>query len=185
MTVWVDSKQPLFNIYRAICTSLGKKPKTNKVFTDAWVQEQLLAEDSIIEFCHINIYDEEIRGDVANQIVRATTFHPRFSVQSWRPDWNEGDERPKPSSEKMAFFQFNPKALIYFASQRLCTLAMDETQAWVIRLKKTLSGVEGDSEDALLMRNLGKLLVPDCIYRGSCKKGSRSCGGLLNAKSDN
>ncbi len=96
-----------------------------------------MAQHSTLEYIHIEIFDDECRGDVASHIVRHTAYHPRFVVQSKRPDWT-GKERPPSSSIRMFLYQGTAKALIDMARVRLCKNAMKETTEWMWEVKNTM-----------------------------------------------
>lgn len=103
-------------IRKANLTTLGKNP-SSKPWSPSleWCKAQVLAEDSTSEFCSLIIYDD-IRGDVVNQLVRATAYHPRHEVQSSRPDWT-GKTRPGPEVPRMYMGKWDIKAFLAMSRQ--------------------------------------------------------------------
>lgn len=170
------SLHPIREIHATNLLTLGKKPGTKLPHAP----DLMLAEHSTLEFTDITIEDE-VRGDVIHQITRHTKGHPRFAVQSSRPDWT-GKERPPASATRLFKMKANPIALIAMARQRLCRKAMKETREWVERLKANL-WEEGDrlaqlsdDDSSDYLTAVSWALVPECVYRAGCPYGEKSCG---------
>jgi len=82
---------PTFHMLRIVLV-LDVYRKKGKTYTkEEWI-DKLQAQHSTIEMCQIVVRDV-VRGDVASHIVRHTKGHPRFTVESGRPDWT-GKPRP-------------------------------------------------------------------------------------------
>jgi hypothetical protein len=170
------SLHPIREIHATNLLTMGKTPKGDLPFGP----DLMLAEHSTLEFTDITIEDD-VRGDVIHQITRHTKGHPRFAVQSSRPDWT-GKERPPASTPRKFKMKANPIALMAMARQRLCFKAMKETREWMERLKANLYEegdrlaelTDDDSSDYLTA--LSWAMVPECVYRAGCPYGSKSCG---------
>ena len=158
-----------YEIYRANMVSLGKVPNDLYMITKKWVESVLRSEHSSLEFVNIKI-EADIRGDVASHIVRHTKGHPRFVVQSHRPDWT-GAGRPPISTERKIFISISPYALIQMARQRLCYHTMKETRDFMENIKQTLMLC-----DDVFLKALGEYLGPDCVYRGKICNNMKTCG---------
>lgn len=131
-----------------------------------------LAEHSTIETLHFRIIDDNTRGDVVSQIVRATKGLPRYQVQSKRPDWNDGAKRLPPDEDfKMFASEWNPLSFMLMCRQRLCANAMAETRAWVRSVLWEMS----HSGDPFFVA-LAECCVPQCVYRGSRCYELKPCG---------
>lgn len=121
-------------------------------------------EESIAEIIMLKIRLSEMPKKVIGQIVRHTKFHPRYFVQTSRPDLTG---QPRNPDELISMdIVCNPLALIYMARQRMCTRAEKQTQ----EAARLIRGYMRDSEDTLLMA-IGDLMMPDCVYRGRCAYG--------------
>ena len=178
MTIeWAESN-PAQLIRRANLASMGRRVPQNDKWkpTLAWCKSMVLAQDSTLEFAHL-IIDDDIRGDVSNQIVRATAYHPRHVCESWREDWRHGKPRPMPAEKRVYVGLWDIKALINFSRERLCYRAMKETreEAEAIKLYLMRSG-------DVLMQAVGWALVNDCVYRYDCSFDKRSCGWFHDEK---
>lgn len=134
-----------------------------------WCKDIVLSEHSTLEFVSFTITDT-VRSDVVSQMVRHTAYHPRHVVQSFRPDWTHKDRPKNPMEERLYISQWNPKALIVMARQRLCNKAMKETRDWVLKLKLHLY-FSSDNFSSVV----GWAMVPECMYRGGCPF-KKSCG---------
>lgn len=167
-------EHPIKQIHQANLVTIGKYKSFDLI---DWKKVDLrglfLGEHSTIEWIPLYIYSD-IRRDVAMHIVRHTKQHPRFVVQSGRPDWT-GIPRGAPDSIIQFSLCINPLGLISMARQRLCYKAMEATRQWMESIVQYLRVWSGDDEVATFSRGLSNVLVPDCVYRGSCcqKKG---CG---------
>lgn len=137
-----------------------------------------LAEHSTIEVLSFRIVDNNARGDVVSQIVRATKGLPRYQVQSKRPDWNNGAKRLPPDEDfKMFASEWNPLAFMQMCRQRLCKNAMRDTRAWVCSVL-----VEMKNSDDPFFVALAECCVPQCVYRGNKCYELKPCGKCEVAK---
>ena len=131
-----------------------------------------LAEHSTIETLTFRIIDDNARGDVVSQIVRATKGLPRYQVQSRRPDWNEGAKRLSPDEDfKMFASEWNPLSFMQMCRQRLCVNAMKETRIWVRAVLKEMS-LTGDE----FFVALAECCISQCEYRGNRCYELKPCG---------
>lgn len=156
-------------IYEGNLTTIGKKAKANWEPTEEWLLSQFIAEDSTLDRVLIEIYDTDIRSDVCAQIVRHKTYGTTHSVESHRPDWTG---KPRDPTRRRALRSvFTVRAFIKMMHERLCGLAMQETQAWALSVRDVML----TSADSFVVA-LAKVCVPLCVAYGGCRKGSRSCG---------
>lgn len=172
------TQEPYFQLKDANLITIGKRADRQKC-SDASFDEQynyfrkcFLAEHSTIENLTFRVFCDESRGDVNNQIVRATKGHPRFQVQSSRPDWNNGAPR-KPSNETFVYFNsvWSPLSWMQMCRQRLCKNAMKETRMWVHSVLLDMK----DSGDPFFVA-LYRCCVPQCVYRGNVCYELKPCG---------
>ena len=170
------SLRPLAEIHTSNLLTIGKEFKGKLPYAP----DLMLAEHSTLEFADI-IVEDEVRGDVVSHLVRHTKGHPRFAVQSQRPDWL-GKERPPPSTPRLFRMKVNPIALMAMARERLCYKAMRETRLWMEELKRSVCD-EGDKVCELDADDTGEFLaalswamVPVCVHRGGCPYGDKTCG---------
>jgi len=179
---------PIRRIHQANLITLGKyKPLEEIRWEKVDLHHLFTAEHSTIEWVPIYIYEEDTRKDVTSHIVRHTKQHPRFVVQSGRPDWT-GKERPPPTAPTQFMICANPLALISMARQRLCYKAMKETREWMERvtnhlLYPSLNNGALDYEQVIFFQSLGEHMVPDCVYRGQCCQ-KKSCGRYVDWDKD-
>lgn len=173
MEIHTLSKIPLWDVMRANYISLGKEFGEDDYLKIKDPEEKwrnlLLAEHSTLEFAPF-VVSGEFRSDVISHLVRHTKGHPRFSVESGRPDWT-GKERPGPDSLRKFTMLWNPISWIAMCRQRLCSKAMRETKDAVYAMLREMS-VHPDS----FFRALASLSMAECRYRGGCPYGIRSCG---------
>lgn len=184
-------EHPIKQIHQANLITIGKyKPLSAIDWKKINIHDLFLGEDSTIEWVPIYIY-APTRKDVTSHIVRHTKQHPRFVVQSGRPDWT-GKERPPHDAYTEFMLCVNPLSLINMAKQRLCFKAMKETREWMEDVVKCMKAYADrldnaaresrseEADDALTERatffsTLARILVPDCVYRGQCCQ-RKSCG---------
>ena len=162
------TQDPCMAIHQANQLSLGQFPPPSKEFNREWIRCQIKAEHSTLELAHITVV-AKARGDVISHLVRATKGHPRFVVQSSRPDWT-GLPRPPVETTRLLMIHATPYSLIQLARQRLCNKSAPYTVAAVLDLKLAMI----QSPDPFISV-LGEMLVPDCQYRGGCHQ-SKPCG---------
>lgn len=169
---------PFYELKSANFATIGKKIKfqttQNVNFEDQkkYFKKCFLAEHSTIEILQFCVVDDQCRADIANQIVRATKGHPRFMVQSRRPDWNNGEPR-KPSDQTYGIFRsyWNPLSFMQMSRQRLCTNAQEITRTWVQDLIHLMT-VSNDP----MLEALAECCVPQCQYRGNRCYEIKPCG---------
>ena len=162
----------LEKIHQANLTSLGKVPKPNWKPTRTWADEQLHAQHSTLEMADLFII-ADVSGTTASHIVRATKGHPRFVVESHRPDWT-GKARPPASVERMLFIKTSPYAWVEMCRQRLCMLSAQETRQFFYDASMVM-----EQSDDVMLQALGAYAMPDCMYRGNVchmhRKAWESC----------
>lgn len=138
----------------------------------AYFKRCFLAEHSTIEMLSFRIFDDDCRADVAHQVVRHTKSHPRYVVQSGRPDWNNGKKRLPPDEDWRFFLSvWNPLAFMQAMRQRLCMRAQSETRHWA----QVILDVMLASGDPML-EALADCCVPNCEYRGGRCYELQPCG---------
>lgn len=140
--------------------------------------KHFIAKHSTIESISFSVKDT-VRSDVINQIVRATKMHPRYYVQSQRPDWNNGKER-KPSNETYSKFMsvWNPLSWMMMCNQRLCYKAMRETREWVTEAVAQMA-----QSDEPMLQALAVCSVPQCVQNFSCTE-LKGCGFFKDYSAD-
>lgn len=167
-------QNPAYYIYWGNCTSQGKLPDTNWKPTESWSRRMLHSMDSTIELIDLYIFDTDCRGDVSSHIVRATKGHPRFVVESRRPDWTGNKRLPLDQTSGLFLVKTNPYALIEMSRQRLCKgTASGVDVDWFTEVARELL-MHGD----IFLKVLSEFMVPDCVYRGNIchKPKSKHCG---------
>ena len=179
ISVEVLTKNPYYYLKDANLITIGKRARQEyKEDYNSYTKQYdyfkkcFLAEHSTIEILQFRIFDNSCRGDVTNQIVRHTKGHPRYSVQSSRPDWNNNEPR-KPSDKTYRFFMstWNPLAFMQACRQRLCANAQKETREWT----KDVIACMQNSKDPMLVA-LADCCVPQCEYRGGYCFEIKGCG---------
>lgn len=159
-------------VYRANCATINKTPKKDKTFDKEWCLDQLHAQHSTLEFTMLYVYDDGCRGDVVSHLVRHTKGHPRFAVQSHRPDWT-GHNRPAADTQRKFLFAATPYAIIEMMRQRLCVLSSIYTQEEARSICDAMK-----CHNDIMVQTLGEYCMSDCEYRGGvCHQSKkRSCG---------
>ena len=162
------TKNPLYILKDTNCITIGKRAikERKETFTEAvdYYKKMFIAEHSSIEWIDFRIVDDECRGDVASHIVRQTKSHPRFAVQSSRPDWNDGEPRKSLDKTIIKFTsKWNTLSFMQMCRQRLCTRASEVDRIWI---KKVLSIMKNSKNPYFVA--LSKCCVPNCVYRGGC-----------------
>jgi len=148
--------------------TIGKE-KLDKEPSMKWKLKMLIAEHSPIRVVEYVITIEKIRQWVTTHIVRHWLGWIPF-VHSQRQDRRElhcdRDELPQGSLNDMDVYA-NAQAMINISRKRLCHLASVETQeAWRLVVEE-MQRVDPAMASAC---------VPNCIYRGFCPEGDKSCG---------
>lgn len=183
ITIDILTTDPFYTLKDCNCITIGKRagvfnkvPDTTTIELYAerrdYYKKCFLAEHSTIEVLEFRIVDDCARGDVINQIARATKGLPRFQVQSSRPDWNSGAKR-KPSDETYVKFSsvWNPLSFMQMARQRLCTNAQKETREWV---QQAINCMQNSNEP--FFNALAECCMPMCRYRGNICYELKPCG---------
>lgn len=161
MTGWEWAK-------RAALATVGLKP-THPQPTDQWKADMLLAEHSPIRCVTYYVSIQSIRQWVTTHLVRHWLGFIPF-IHTQREDRRvldcARDELPQGSLNDMDF-KANAQALINISRKRLCRCASSETrQAWQ-EVHQAIRKVDPIMADKM---------VPNCIYRGFCPEGKKSCG---------
>jgi hypothetical protein len=147
------------------CWTVGQK-SGGKLSVATW-RRFLLSEHSIIRSAILTIELRDINQFASVHFARHK--HADHYVRSNRPDWT-GKERTL-ADTKDHLIDINCQGLIDMARKRLCFRASDKTREIMLAIKKSLS--EGDN----YMQVLGRLLEPNCLYRGGyCFESDKSCG---------
>jgi hypothetical protein len=161
------SSNPLGDIMTANLTTIGKVYNGKEVSLEK-AHELVLGEHSTLEFAPF-LVSGSYRGDVASHVVRSTKGHPRFALQSARPDWT-GKPRPGPEVERKMLSLWNPLSWVLMCRQRLCYKAMHETRMAILHARQEMA-----HSDDTFFRAVAWASVPDCIASGGCRYGKRSC----------
>lgn len=156
-------------IHEANLASVGKSMKAGWKHTREWTQDQLHGQHSTLEWANIYI-KSVVSGTTASHVVRATKGHPRFVVESHRPDWT-GKSRPPASAERILMIKCTAHSWIEICRQRLCFLASEETRKYIDSVCKDMI-----LSDNIFLNELGVYSAPDCIYRGNICHQRKSCG---------
>lgn len=176
--VYVSTITPVYELKDANCITIGRRAHPDSDLSMDYISKKeyfkkcFLAEHSTIEVLQFRIVDDNARADVINQIVRSTKGHPRFQVQSSRPDWNNGEQR-KPSNETWRYFSsyWNPLSFMQMCRQRLCIKAMKESREWVAAVLDAMK-----SSGNPMLEALAECCVPQCEYRGKKCFELNPCG---------
>ena len=109
---------------------------------------------------------------MASHVVRHTKGHPRFTVESHRPDWT-GKPRPSAGTFRGIYMMFSPYSFIEVCRQRLCQLADANVRIFFERVCR-----EMEKSDDPFLAALGRYASPDCVYRGGiCHMHKRNWEG--------
>jgi len=147
-----------------------------ETLNESSLMKWLLMEHSPVEVALLKIKASNVSKSVISHIVRHTKGHPRFFVETSRPD-KTGEERNL--SKKITFSMVaNPLALMNMFRQRLCNESEKDTVDFFKNLKKVMM-----NDDNVLVRCVGKAMIPDCFYRFSCNQIS-DCGNVFMCPPD-
>lgn len=149
------------------------KEDLNKEPSEAFKKAILISEHSPIRKLMFEVTWEDIPYWVGMHL---RTHHIGFKsgdddlyfVQTQRSDRTQSDrnELPQDAPIKLRVI-LNAQTLINVSRVRLCHLASIETRkAWQMLVDKI----------GLFEPELGRLCVPNCLYRGLCPEGDKSCG---------
>lgn len=176
------------NVNREFAAVMAMRKKKSMYVPDDWLPDdedkalqdfeeikqfyikQFICRHSTIESISFSVKDT-VRNDVINQVTRATKIHPRYYVQSKRPDWNNGEPR-KPSDQTYSKFMsiWNPLSWMLMCNQRLCYKAMKETREWVFQAVEEMA-----NSDEPMLQALAVCSVPQCIQNYGCTE-LKGCG---------
>lgn len=137
---------------------LGHEP------SESFKKKILIAEHSPIRDIIFKWKWENIESWIATHFVRHKW---ECFVKTQRTDRTGIDRRELPQSAEVDFTgEANVQALIDTARKRLCYMAAPETRKYMEDLKYTITEKE---------KEIGDVLVPNCVYRGFCPELS-GCG---------
>lgn len=163
-------KPDWIRVVNAARRTVGKKP-IDKEPSDAFKRQILLAEHSPIRLLEYDFTWEDIKQWITVHIARHHEGCEKF-IHSQRTDRNEAlkflnrDDLPQGLLNDMDM-TCNAQAFINISRKRLCSCASKETrEAWklVIEYLKEVDPI------------LAEKCVPDCLYRGRCTEGKKTCG---------
>ena len=141
------------------------RKKDGDFFSPSLFYNYLIAEHSPIRRFIVSWRYSKLPKRVSTHLARHV--HQLPFVSSTRPDWfNDHDKDEYVDHTQDA----NAQALIDMARKRLCYRAWRPTQEVVEGIKYSLMM---SSNNYLV--SLGQVLVPNCVYRGGCPEGKRSC----------
>lgn len=181
MKIDIMSYYPLADMRYAAMATKGILSDASPKDLTSWALSTILAEHSIISEARIRVTDATCRSDVVSHLVRHTKGHPRHYVQSKRPDWT-GEPRPSdPSAPRIYVSTWPTDALLAMARQRLCYLAAKYTRAWAMNVKTLLLHLSScaalsTADQEAFADAVSLAMVPNCVYRGGCPEGKRTCG---------
>lgn len=149
------------------------KEDLNKEPSDAFKKAILISEHSPIRKLMFEVTWEDIPYWVG---MHFRTHHVGFKsgdddlyfVQTQRSDRTQSDRNSLPQDAPIKLrVILNAQTLINVSRIRLCRLASKETrEAWQMLI----------DDIKLFEPELGRLCVPNCLYRGFCPEGTKSCG---------
>lgn len=146
------------------CRSTVSKPPLGKEPSERFKKSILIAEHSPIRDISFRWTWEDIKYWVA---MHWKTHHWESKVSTQRTDRTGIDRDELPQSAPVNFTgEANVQALIDTARKRLCYMAAPETRKYMEDLKYTITEKE---------KEIGDVLVPNCVYRGFCPELS-GCG---------
>lgn len=146
------------------CRSTVSKPPLGKEPSERFKKSILIAEHSPIRDISFRWMWEDIKYWVA---MHWKTHHWESKVSTQRSDRTGIDRDELPQSAPVNFTgEANVQALIDTARKRLCYMAAPETRKYMEDLKYTITEKE---------KEIGDVLVPNCVYRGFCPELS-GCG---------
>ena len=140
----------------------------SKEITKQDFRRYLLSEHSILHsvILTVKVYD----FDQFSSVHIARHKHADHYVTSGRDDWT-GKARSI-DDKKNHWIDINCQALIDMSRKRLCNRASEKTLRFMYKLKFELS----NSTD-VFMQELGRIMQPNCDYRGGhCYEGKFCCG---------
>jgi len=150
--------------------------KGNKEVKENWKKQMLLAEHSPIRTLQYKWKWTNLPYWVSVHFVRhwlgivhfvSTQRDDKKSLNNQTHSVRAKEPQDSPVSHEC---EANAQALINISRKRLCQKASNETQiAWL----------EVVNEINKTDKTLASTLVPECIYRGFCPEGSKTCGYYL------
>jgi len=138
-------------------------------------RKQLIAMHSTIRMISFTITDM-IPRSVAMQLVRHTAFSPQPYVQSSRPDWTGKPRSSDPHEPKWCKFLYTPESFLWMCHKRLCMRTEENTRKVVEKWVEYLCNLDPATQyehktlgNVHLLREMGRLAVPNCEVNGLCK----------------
>ena len=155
------------------CRTTVNKEHSEKEATDKFKKQLLISEHSPIRLLNVDWSWKGIKSFVSVHFSRHKWECFVSTQRSDRTGVNR-DELPQGALVNMDGYA-NAQNLIDTARKRLCFQASPETRQAMCDLKKEITKQEPE---------IGKVLVPNCIYRGGCPE-FKSCGFIERFLSDN
>lgn len=155
---WVEIKNDCRN-------TVNKKP-TDKEPNDNFKWHLIIAEHSPITEARLKFTIKDLKSWVSVHFARHWLGWQKF-VSTQRSDRTGVDRDSAPQDTLVTMnIEANAMALINVGRKRLCYQASPETRTVMEDIKKEVTKVEPQ---------IGKAIVPNCIYRGGCPE-FKSCG---------
>lgn len=175
ISLWMLTSDPCMIVKEAELATLGKKIsyiKDHSFSTDQWV-DKMLANHSTLRGVRFRIVLDDVRSDVARQLVRHKKGLVQPYMQSKRPDWT-GEARPKEPYECLLIIDTDIEGWRNIAGQRLCKRAMEETQK---AIKEIILDMQTTTIYPEFFKALADISVPNCVMQGGCpEEEKRYCG---------
>ena len=178
MIVTIDQLVGIEECVKSAAHTQGVEPEEIKMTPEKWLA-WLHAEHSPIRVMQLRINMIDIPYYSAMHMVRHTQGVIPF-VRSQRPEARNSvlyDRRKAPQDVPVSYRPImNPQTLINVSRRRLCSRA-DETTRLIWEIAKAAIATDPD----LYIKQIAKVMVPDCIYRGACHE-LQSCGHMPHWK---
>lgn len=153
-----------------ICRHTANKPFTQKIPSEKFIKNILIAEHSPIRLISIMWEWTNIPHWVGVHWVRHKW---ECFIGTQRTDRTGIDRTKLPQDEPQNFIgEANIQALIDTMRKRLCFCASPETRRYAEDLKETI--------ETQYDKNIADVLVPNCVYRYGCPESERGCGFFEN-----
>jgi hypothetical protein len=170
------NEKPVSDLYFAAMATKGKLKTNGPKYPQAFVEKALISEHSFLAEVRVQIIDDACRSDVVSHIVRHTKGHPRFYVESRRPDWTKQDRPTDPAATRLFVSTWGLDALMAMMRQRLCGKSMQATRDWAYDVRLALvQTIYSNWEQEGVAMALLRVLVPNCVYRYGCPEHP-TCG---------
>ena len=155
------------------CRTTVNKEYSDKEATEKFKKQLLISEHSPIRLLNVDWSWKDMKSYVSVHFSRHKWECFVSTQRSDRTGVNR-DELPQGAFVNMDGYA-NAQNLIDTARKRLCFQASPETRQAMCDLKKEITKQEPE---------IGKVLVPNCIYRGGCPE-FKSCGFIDKFLKDN